>query len=76
MNTELVAATAEFIMDRIAEWSTALTFEEHALLMQQLSDRIRVSLNAWKEMLPAVHCCYRESVPGESGMPDIKNLYR
>lgn len=76
MNTELVAATAEFIMDRIAEWSRALTFEEHALLMQQLSERIRVSRNAWLEMLAAVHCCYMESVPGGSGMPDTQEIVR
>jgi hypothetical protein len=76
MNTELVTAMAEFIMDRIAEWSMALTFEEHALLMQQLTKRIRMSLNAWEEMLPGGRCCYWESVPGETGMSDIQKSWR
>ena len=69
MNTELVAVTAEFIMDRIADWSMPLTFEEHALLMEHLSRRIRMSLSAWEERHPAGRCCYWEPVPGEDCIP-------
>ncbi len=69
MNTELVAVTAEFIMDRIADWSMPLTFEEHALLMEQLSIRIKMNLNAHIERHDFGACCYWDPVPGEEHIP-------
>lgn len=67
MNNDLVEVTAELIMNRIAEWSMALTFEEHVLLMQELTERIRMSLNALEEMPPFGQCHYWEYMPGKDG---------
>lgn len=69
MNTELVAVTAEFIMDRIADWSMPLTFEEHALLMEQLFMRIRMNLSTRNERHDFGVCCYWDPVPGEDRIP-------
>lgn len=69
MNTELVMMTAEFIMDRITDWSMPLTFEEHALLMEQLSIKIRMSLSRRDERNDFGACCYWDPVPGKDRTP-------
>jgi hypothetical protein len=47
MNVELIEVTSEFILDRITEWCSPLTFEEYLSVLEHLSKDIQLRLDSY-----------------------------